>query len=188
MDELSRLRALVFVQQHLLQQLGPLLEYYDQSRPIRLTKDGLYLEYVNLLLRKDSIPTRIQTLFGWKSLLPVWDAQDADVPVAQYSVDVSKVLGAADAVPHEVIVLRAQVVPGVQITVYRAGAAEPRPMSSFNLVVQHNPFQHTLDFTLECRGTDGQPFWRDVGAPSRTFTCADVHKASVLEALRAFVQ
>jgi hypothetical protein len=195
MDELSRLRALVLVQQHLLQQLDPLLallEYQDQSRPVKLTKDGLYVECFNLLLGKDSIPTKIQTLHGWERFLSVSNIADDDdpllerVPVSQYSVDVKTTPPSTDwyaEAPHDVITLHAQVIQGVRVINYEHGQPSPTALMALELTVEHNPFKHTLQLGLQCRSPRTFRPWTRGFA----WSCADVHKASILEAFRAFV-
>ena len=187
MDELSRLRALVFVQQHLLQQLGPLLEYYDRSKPVKLTKDGLYVECFGLLLCKDSVPTKIQTLYGERRLLCVANIVGDDdplikrLPVAQYSVDVK-------TRPHDVITLRAHIAQGIRVVDYvnyRNGQPIPRALIAVELTVQHDPFKHTLQLDLQCRSSEAT--FRPWSIGAFAWSCADVHKASILEAFRAFV-
>jgi len=188
MDELSRLRALVLVQQHLLQQLDPLLallEYQDQSRPVKLTKDGLYVECFNLLLRIDSIPAKIQTMHGWERLLSVSNIVDDDDD-PQYSVDVKTTPPSTEwyaEAPHDVITLHAQVVQGVRVINYEHGQPIPTALMALELTVEHNPFKHTLQLGLECRSPRTFRPWTTGFA----WSCADVHKASILEAFRAFV-
>jgi hypothetical protein len=179
MDELKRLRALVFVQQRLLQQLGPLLEYQEQATPVKLTKDGLYVECFNLLLGKDSIPSKIQTHQGWLSLLLSDGAAFADacVPITEYSLSVTASISYPDAAQCDTAVLHAQFANGIAID-----------WDSLELTVRHDQFKRRLEFALRCRRRDDGSTFRPFNHPHFRFRCADVHKASVFEALRAFVQ